>query len=83
MELSTTQEATSCMAIRQFPSISCNKEVNYRVYKNWRTIPCRLSAAACSIYSQLPFVAGGCPSICHAVVTRDPSDMEIKYNGCN
>jgi hypothetical protein len=41
---------------------------------SWRTTPCRLSAAAYSIYSQLPSIAGVCSSICcprsrHAVVT--------------
>jgi len=25
----------------------------------WRTFPCRLSATACSIYSQLPSTSGG------------------------
>jgi hypothetical protein len=30
---------------------------------SWRTTPCRLSATAYSIYSQLPSVAGGLPSI--------------------
>jgi hypothetical protein len=30
---------------------------------SWRTIPCRLSAAAYSIYSQLPSVAGNCSPI--------------------
>jgi hypothetical protein len=47
---------------------------------SWRTTPCRLSATAFSIYSQLPSVPGGLPSIrnlrtCHAVVTRDPPNM--------
>jgi hypothetical protein len=41
---------------------------------SWRTTHCRLSAAAYSIYAQLPSVAGRCSSIrnprtCHAVVT--------------
>jgi len=44
-----------------------------------RTIPCRLFAIN-SIYSQLPSVSGGLPSIrnrrtLHAVVTRDPFIM--------
>jgi hypothetical protein len=39
-----------------------------------RTTPCRLSAAAYSVYSQLTSIAGGHPSVrdprtCHAVVT--------------
>jgi hypothetical protein len=43
-----------------------------------RTTPCRLSAAAYSIHSQLPSIAGGRSSIrntrtCHAVVTGKPS----------
>jgi hypothetical protein len=47
---------------------------------SWRTTPCRLSATAYSIYSQLPSVPGGLPSIRnlrmrHAVVTRDPPNM--------
>jgi len=42
---------------------------------SWRTTPCRLSAIAYSIYSQLPSVSGGLPFICnlrtrHSVVTR-------------
>jgi hypothetical protein len=49
---------------------------------SWRTTPCRLSATAYSIYSQLPSVAGGLPSIRnlrtrHAVVTRDQPNMDI------
>jgi hypothetical protein len=46
---------------------------------SWRNIPCCwLSAVAYSIYSQLPSIAGGRPSICkprtrHAVVTRGPT----------
>jgi hypothetical protein len=49
---------------------------------SWRTTPCRLSATAYSIYSRLPSVTGGLPSIRnlktrHAVVTRDPPNMEI------
>jgi len=48
----------------------------------WRTTPCRLSATAYSIYSQLPSVPGGLPSIRnlrtqHALVTRDPSNMGV------
>jgi hypothetical protein len=44
---------------------------------NWRTTPCSLSAAAYSIYSQLPSIGGGSPSLPnpgprHAVLTRDP-----------
>jgi hypothetical protein len=42
---------------------------------SWRTTPCRLSATAYSIYSQLPSVPGGLPSTHnlrtrHAMVTR-------------
>jgi hypothetical protein len=49
-----------------------------------RTTPCRLSTAAYSIYSQLPSITGGCPSIHnpgthHAVVTRDPPNMGLPY----
>jgi len=47
------------------------------------TTPCRLSAAAYSIYSQLPSVPGGLPSIRnlrtrHAVVTREPPNMDSR-----
>jgi hypothetical protein len=47
---------------------------------SWRTTPCRLSATAYSIYSQLPSISGGLPSIRnlrtrHAVVTRNPPNM--------
>jgi hypothetical protein len=55
---------------------------------SWRTTPCRLSAVAYSIYSQLPSIAGGHPSIRnlrmhHAVVigthlTMSPSPLEIE-----
>jgi hypothetical protein len=43
----------------------------------WRTTPCRLSAAAYSIYSQLPSIPGGLsfirnPRTRHAVVTGNP-----------
>jgi hypothetical protein len=46
-----------------------------------RTTPCRLSATAYSIYSQLPSVPGGLPFIGnlskrHAVVTRDPPNVD-------
>jgi hypothetical protein len=49
---------------------------------SWRTIPCRLSATAYSIYSQLPPVPGGLPSIRnlrtrHDVVTWDPPNMAL------
>jgi hypothetical protein len=45
---------------------------------SWRTTPCRLSAAAHSIYLQLPSIAGGCPYICnlrtsHAAMKRGPT----------
>jgi hypothetical protein len=51
---------------------------------SWGTIPCRLSATAYSIYSQLPSVPGRLPSMRnlrtrHAVVTRDPPNMR-RYN---
>jgi hypothetical protein len=47
---------------------------------SWRTTPCRLSATAYSVYSQLPSVSGGFPSIRnlrtrHAVVTRDTRNV--------
>jgi hypothetical protein len=50
---------------------------------SWRTTSCRLSATAYSIYSQLPSVPGGLPSIRnlrtrHAVVTRNPPNMETE-----
>jgi hypothetical protein len=46
----------------------------------WRTTPCRLSAAAYSIYSQLTSIAGGRSSIRnpktrHAVGTGIPPNM--------
>jgi hypothetical protein len=52
---------------------------------SWRTTPCRLSAAAYSIYSQLPSVAGGLPSIRnlrtrHAVMTRDPPNKTMRIS---
>jgi hypothetical protein len=34
--------------------------------QNWRTTPCRLSATAYSIYSQLPFISG----LCHKIQAR-------------
>jgi hypothetical protein len=48
---------------------------------SWRTTPCRLFATAYPIYSQLPSVSGGLPSIRnlrtrHAVVTRYPPNMD-------
>jgi len=48
---------------------------------SWRTTPCRLSATDYIVYSQLPSVPGGLPSIRnlrmrHAVVTRDPPNMD-------
>jgi hypothetical protein len=47
---------------------------------SWRATPCRLYATAYSMYSQLPSVPGGLPSVRnlrtpHAVVTRDPPNM--------
>jgi hypothetical protein len=50
--------------------------------QSWRRTPCRLSAAAYSIYSQLPSVSGSLffirnPMTCHAVVARDPPNMVI------
>jgi hypothetical protein len=49
---------------------------------SWRTTPCRLSATAYSVYSQLPSVPWKLPSIRnlrtrHAVVTRDPPIMDF------
>jgi hypothetical protein len=49
-------------------------------HPSWRTNPCRRSATAYSIYSQLPSVSGGLPSnrylrMRHALVTRDPLNM--------
>jgi hypothetical protein len=38
---------------------------------SWRTIPCRLSAAAYSIHSQLPSISAGCSSI-HNLKTHHP-----------
>jgi hypothetical protein len=51
-----------------------------------RTIPCRLSAAAYLMYSQLPCIAGGRPSIRnptmrHAVVTRAPPNRRMRWAG--
>jgi hypothetical protein len=48
--------------------------------------PCGLSAAAYSLYSELPSIAIGGPSIlnprmCHAVVLRDPPSVVM--TGCN
>jgi hypothetical protein len=50
--------------------ILCNKLVPYGEglltpcpTPSWRTTPCRLSATAYSVYSQLPYVAGGCLTI--------------------
>jgi hypothetical protein len=57
---------------------------------SWRTTPCRLSATAYSVYSQLPSVTGGLPYISNlrtrqAVVTRDPQHVcivEILHKLC-
>jgi hypothetical protein len=54
---------------------------------SWRTTHCRLSATAYSIYSQLPSVSGGLPSIRnlrtrHAVVTRDPPNRYFTHYFC-
>jgi hypothetical protein len=54
---------------------------------SWITTPCRLSATAYSIYSQLPSVPEGLPSIRnlrtrHAVVTRDPTNMGYESYMC-
>jgi hypothetical protein len=48
---------------------------------SWRTTPCRLSAIAYSMYSQLPSVPGGLPFIRNTrtrntVMTRDPPNMD-------
>jgi hypothetical protein len=53
--------------------------------QSWRTTPCRLSATAYSIYSQLLSVPRGLPSIRNlrthdAVVTRDPPNVEFKHS---
>jgi hypothetical protein len=47
---------------------------------SWRTTPCRLSAAVHLMYSQLPSIARGRPSLCnprshHTMVPRDPPNM--------
>jgi hypothetical protein len=52
---------------------------------SWRTTPYRLLATAYSIYSQLPSIPRGLPSIrnlrtCHATVTRDPPNMALNNN---
>jgi hypothetical protein len=49
---------------------------------SWRTTPRRLPAIAYSIYSHLPSVSRGLPSIRnprtrHAVVTKDPPNMDF------
>jgi hypothetical protein len=51
---------------------------------SWRTTPCRLSATVYSIYSQLPPVSGGLPSIrnlrtCHAVATRNLPNIDYRH----
>jgi hypothetical protein len=51
---------------------------------SWKTTPCRLSATAYSIYSQLLSVPGGLTSIHnlrmhHAVVTRGPPNMVCEW----
>jgi hypothetical protein len=47
---------------------------------SWRATPCRLTLATYSVYSQLPSIAEGRPSIRyprtrHAQVTRGPPNM--------
>jgi hypothetical protein len=44
-------------------------------HPSWGTTPCRLSAAAYSMYSQLTFISGGSPSI------RDPSTRHAVVTG--
>jgi hypothetical protein len=65
----------------------CEEFLAPRPTPKWRTTPCRLFATGYSIYSQLPSVTGGLPSIRnlrtrHAVVTRDPPNMEITLPVC-
>jgi hypothetical protein len=67
----------------------CNKLIFYgeelltpRPTPSWRSTPCRLSATAYSVYSQLPSISGGRVlqrnlKTRHAVVTRDPPNMAL------
>jgi hypothetical protein len=66
------------VTIKNFYSEGCRSHAQP---PSWRTTSCRLSATAYSIYSQLPSVHGGLPSIRnlrtrHAVVISNPPDME-------
>jgi hypothetical protein len=39
MELSTTREATSCVATQEFPSIFWNTNVHYHIHKSRLLVP--------------------------------------------